>query len=100
MAGVRTEAECAAFVFVFVLAGHEVDDVVLDAVSVVFVEFFGSDEVVFENVAAEFDGHDLHTEAEAKVGDVFFACEFGGEDFSFGAADAKTARDEDAVDFF
>ena len=51
------------------------------------------------DVTGEFDGGDLHAEADSEVGDFVFASVLRGEDFSFRAAFAEAAGDENAIDF-
>ena len=50
------------------------------------------------DVAGEFDGRDLHAEADAEIRDLVFAGILGGEDFAFDAAVAESAGNQDAID--
>lgn len=69
-----------------------------DGMRGVFVKFGGIG--VFESafVAGEFDGGDLHPEADAEIRDVVFASVFGGEDFSFDTAISESTGNKDAID--
>ena len=51
----------------------------------------------FQNVPRKFDGGDLHSEAEAEIGNFVFTRVLHGLDFAFDAALAKTAGDQDAA---
>ena len=51
----------------------------------------------FQHVAREFDGGDLHAQAQAQIGHVVLAGVARGLDFAFDAAPAKAARHEDAA---
>ena len=69
-----------------------------DGVRGVFIELGGVRTGEAADVAGEFDGGDLHAETDAEVGDIVLAGVLGGEDFSFDAAIAETAGNEDAID--
>ena len=54
----------------------------------------------FQDVASEFDGRDLHSEAEAEVRNVVLARELGGLDLAFDSAFAEATGNEDAAEAF
>src|SRR5215831_3150888 len=54
----------------------------------------------FQDVSGKFNRRDLHTKAEAQIGNIIFARVTGGLNFAFNAALAKTARDENPAKAF
>lgn len=64
----------------------------------VFVELGGVGIGKAADVPCELDAGDLHTEADAEIGNVFFASILGGIDFALDAAISKSTGDEDAID--
>ena len=63
-----------------------------------FVELGGVRAAEIADVAREFDGGDLHAEADAEIRDVVLACILGGIDFAFDATITETTGNEDAID--
>ncbi len=92
-AEIGTQAHGAAFVFDVLLCIEEMDD----GMRRVGDEFRGVGVLPAADVAGVFDEGHLHAEADAEEGNLMGACVLDGADFPFGAADAKTARNEDAV---
>ncbi len=64
------------------------------------IELGGVGLVQPENVARELNGRDLHSEAKAQVGHLVLARILGGKDFSFDAALAETAGNQNAAQPF
>ena len=92
-AEIGTEAHGAAFVLNRFLAVDEMDD----GMCRVRAKFGGVGVRPAADVAGVFDEGHLHAEADAEKGDAAIACVADGADFTFRAADAETAGDEDAV---
>lgn len=77
--------------FLFLLQGNH-------GVGGVFIKLGGVGMFELADVAGKLDGRNLHTEADAKVGDVVFSGVLTGQDFSFGPSISKSTGDEDAID--
>ena len=92
-AGVLAQTHGAALGDAALLVGHQVDDVVMTLGG----ELAGVGVGVAQNVAGELHDHDLHTEADAEVGDIVLAGVLCGLYHAFDAAVAKAAGDDDAV---
>src|ERR1051326_6240983 len=93
LAGVGAQAHGAALAGEFFLFVEQADD----GVGRVGFELGGVGLVEFEDVAGEFDGGDLHAQAQAQVGHLVFTGVAGGGDLAFDAPFAEAAGDEDAA---
>ena len=89
----RAEAHGGAHVSDAFLFFLEADD----GMRGVFIKLGGVGSFESAFIACEFDGGDLHAEADAEVRDVVFASVFGGEDFSFDSTITESAGNEDSI---
>ena len=94
-AGVGAQTHGTALALHLCLLFHQVDD----AVFAIFREFAAVCIRDPQDAAGVLDDGDLHAQANAKVGNVMFSCIAAGQDHALNAADAKAARDQDAVCF-
>ena len=92
-AGIGAQPHGAAHVGNAALVGHQVDD----GVGRVRIELGAVGPVGGEHMAGEFDTHDLHAQAEAKIRDVVLAGIAGGDNLALDAAIAEAARHYNAV---
>ena len=91
-AGIRAETQSAALVDLVVLPGHKVDYVGYGAVKFARVGVFDA-----RDVSRELNDRNLHSEADAEVGEVVFSCVLGAENHAFDAALAEAAGNDNAV---
>ena len=92
-AGVRAQAHGAALGNVALLVGHEVDDIMFAVGS----EFAGVGIGIAQHIAGKLHDRDLHTQADAEVGDTVLAGIAGGLDHALDAAVTEAAGNDDAV---
>ena len=92
-AGVLAQTHGAALGDVALLVGHEGDDVVL----AVRGELAGIGVGVAQHTPGKLHHHDLHAQADGKVGHVVLAGVLGGLDHALDAAVAEAAGHDDAV---
>ena len=93
VARICAEAQRAALVDLIALVGHEVDDLV----RATLVELAGVGVGEAADGACKLDDRDLHTQADAEIGDIVRAGIVRGRDLALNAAVAEAAGHENAV---
>ena len=91
--GIGSEAQRTALVNFIILSRHEVNHLI----GGVFIEFPGVCPCKICHMSGKLDYGNLHTQAEAEIGDLMLSRKTGSEDLSFYSAASEPARDKDSV---
>ena len=96
VAWVKPKPHCAAHVLDILLVGHQIYHRVFGG----SVKFSGVDQVSAKHRPRKFHDHQLHTQAQSKVGDFLGACHGSSLHFSFDDPSSKAARNNNTIHAF